>query len=240
MKDTNSFLNYYNSVFDGKFETSPLQEKIAESLESVINGDCKRLVVQCPPKSGKSTLSKLLLSFLRGSDNFANHFLVSYSIQVASISNKEVEAYTRTPQFKEFFPKFNPEEGTLLPVGNFGSVCGFCYGTTSPSTEGVGVALYDDPFRPDYTEKDINLFLEWRKQVTSIRGIGSCAEIILYSHRFNPSVDFLGKLTKEEEWKVLKISDSYQGSLSTSTNVEGVRESIGDRALQSLYQLSLP
>lgn len=240
MKTNESFLNYCNSVFDEKFETSPLQEKIAESLESVINGDCKRLVVQCPPKSGKSTLSKVLLSFLRGSDNSANHFLVSYSQQLASILGKEVEAYTRTSKFKEFFPTFNPDEGNLLPVGNFGSVCGFCYGTTSPYSEGVGVALYDDPFRSNYTEKDINLFLEWRKQVTSIRGIGNCAEIILYSHRFDPSVDFLGKLTKGEEWKVLKISHICEHLDHLPYTFKEIRESIGDRASQSLYQLSPP
>lgn len=240
MKTNESFLNYCESTFDGKFETSPFHERIVESLESVIKGECKRLVVQCPPKSGKTTLSKLLLSFLRGSDNAANHFLISHMQQVASISGKEVEAYTKTSKFKEFFPKFNPEEGALLPVGTFGSVCGFCYGTISPSTEGVGVALYDDPFGYNSTEKDINLFLEWRRQVTSIRGIGNCAEIILYSHRFDPSVDFLGKLTKGEGWKVLKISNGYQGALSTPTDVEAIRESIGDRAFQSLYQLSLP
>jgi hypothetical protein len=240
MKTKISYLEYCKSVFDGKFETSPFQEKVAESFESVIKGDCKRLVIQCPPKSGKTTLSKLLLSYLKGSDSLSNHFLISYSQQVASNSGKEVKAYTKTPQFKEFFPKFNPEEGALLPVGNFGSVCGFCYGTTSPPIEGVGIALYDDPFRPNYTEKDINLFLEWRKQVTSVRGIGNCAEIIFYSHCFNPSIDFLGKLTKGEEWKVLKISNLCGHSDYPSPDLEEIRTSIGDRAFQSLYQFSLP
>ena len=56
------FLAFADLMLDGKLKVAAFHEIIASNFEAVARGDCKRLIISCPPRSGKSMLSQVFVA----------------------------------------------------------------------------------------------------------------------------------------------------------------------------------
>ncbi len=47
------FLAFADLMLDGKVKVAPFHEIIASNFEAVARGECQRVIISCPPRSGK-------------------------------------------------------------------------------------------------------------------------------------------------------------------------------------------
>ena len=80
------FLAFADLMLDGKLKVAPFHEIIASNFEAVANGDVHRLIVSCPPRSGKSMLSQVFVAWLLGRDEQTQHIIASYGQQLVTDS----------------------------------------------------------------------------------------------------------------------------------------------------------
>ena len=79
--------------------------QIAEGLERVARGECKRLMITMPPRHGKSELaSRRFPSWVLGDDPNKNLISASYNSDLASDFGREVRNIVNSQQFSNVFP----------------------------------------------------------------------------------------------------------------------------------------
>lgn len=184
-----NFLAYCNIVTDGGFEVTPFREAVASAFEGVAEGKCKKLLVIGYPRSGKTFLSRLFISWLTGKFPESNHIVSSYSIQLA----RYLAASILTQNNRELFDQ--NYQGRVLSVATCGSTCGYGYGDLSHGSDGVGVFLMDEPQRNVILELEGVRVKDWYRNQVVTRSMTKTAQVIL-------ATDFVGsfipKLIEED------------------------------------------
>jgi len=151
------FLAFADICLDGKLKVAPFHEIIASNFEAIAKGECTRLIVSCPPRSGKSMLSQIFVAWLIGRDQETQHIIASYGAQLSGRFLRGIHGYMRHASFKKVFSNFlgyEPDSkydlrggGYILGTSVGGVLTGFTAGSKSADSPGVGALVIDDPLK---------------------------------------------------------------------------------------------
>ncbi len=151
------FLAFSDLMLDGKLKVEPFHEIIASGFEDIANWRYQRLIVSCPPRSGKSMLSQLFVAWLLGRDQQTQHIIASYGAQLSNRFHRGTISYLKHKHFNKVFPEwtgFYPDSkyemrggGYILATSVGGVLTGFTAGTPSDDSPGVGALVIDDPLK---------------------------------------------------------------------------------------------
>lgn len=106
---------------DPKFIASQFHRSYYCILDRFAKGDIKRLIVQCPPQTGKSTgSSRNLPAFMLGRNPDLRIGLASYAATIAQDFNRDVQRIIDTPEYHRVFPDTSLQGGMNVVVkGNY-------------------------------------------------------------------------------------------------------------------------
>ena len=173
------FLAFAEIMKDGHLKVVDFHEIIGSAFEDLANRRYRRLIVSCPPRSGKSMLATMFMAWLLGRDQETQHIVASYGIVLSSKFHREAVAMLKTPTFKRIFPEwkgFSPDSkydmlggGYILPTSVGGVLTGFTAGTTKIDAEGVGAMIIDDPLKSSDSKAALETLETWWGEQASTR-----------------------------------------------------------------------
>jgi predicted phage terminase large subunit-like protein len=145
----------YAALCDRNYVVSRFHSILARKLESVAHGRTRRLIINVPPRHGKSRMTTVELpTWMLGQNPTKKIVLTSYSNNLASKHSKESRARLQSSLYRAMFPEtqLNPrdagaDEWTTLKGGLYkatgigGSLTG----------HGAELLIVDDPFK-DFEE----------------------------------------------------------------------------------------
>ena len=197
------------------------QQAICEALERVFIGDISRLIINIPPRAGKTELAVInFMAWAMGNAPYANFIYTSYSAAMAQnysgVTRNAMQhawyqavfkgvALAQDSQAKHLFR--TRHGGQVYAAGAGGTITGFGAGHKG---EGFGgCILIDDPIKPaDATSNVVrNGVNEWYHETLKSRTNSPKTPIILIMQRVHPD-DLSGYLLgggSGETWEHLKI-----------------------------------
>jgi predicted phage terminase large subunit-like protein len=107
------FITYTKS----DYEVNQHHAAICQILDLFVSKKIRRLILQAPPRSGKSEIvSRRMPAYILGKNPHASIIATSYGSELSSMLNRDVQKVIDTPQYQELFPK------TLLSRSNIRTV----------------------------------------------------------------------------------------------------------------------
>ena len=223
---------FFKQNYKRKFVVSEHHKKIARKLKEVIDGKCKRLIINIAPRYGKTELAVKAFIAYGFAINPRSKFLhVSYSQELAVSNSEDVrDSFILNPEYDRFFNVgLNPSStakkkwetkdgGVLYATATGGQVTGFGAGDVD-SEEGFfddysetnvfsGAIVIDDPIKPEDAESSlVRQKVNNRYESTLKNRVNSVnTPIIVIMQRLHED-DLCGHLIEEygNEWDVLKL-----------------------------------
>lgn len=183
------FLAFADVMMDGKLKVELFHEIIASAFEDVAELRYHRLIVSCPPRSGKSLLSQLFVAWLLGRDQQTQHILASYGQLLSNRFQRGIIGFLRHKHFNKCFPDwqgFNTDSkydmrggGYILATSVGGVLTGFTAGSSSLDSPGVGAMVIDDPLKNGEGRAAIQNLEYWWGQEASTRRTNRWAQILI-------------------------------------------------------------
>ena len=106
------FLAFADIMKKGDLKVVAFHEIIASAFEDLANKRYRRLIVSCPPRSGKSMLATMFVAWLLGRDQQTQHIVASYGQTLSGKFHKDTIGYLKHPEFRKIFPEwkgFSPD-----------------------------------------------------------------------------------------------------------------------------------
>lgn len=253
------FKDFVNYTFKD-YQWNWHNELLCDALEKVVNGEIKRLMIEMPPRHGKSELASIRLpAWFIGKMPDKEIIAVSYGSDLASDFGREVRNLIKDIKYRNLFlvrlsedsdakNKWNTiQDGSYIATGIGGSVTG----------KGADLLLIDDPFK-DRAEADSKTVrdsrIAWYQSVARTR-LSPNGAIVIINTRWHDG-DLSGHLLKLQEedpmadkWHRIKLPaiatkvERYRGvgealwpqrwSLS---EILKIKANIGVREFAALYQ----
>lgn len=183
------FLAFADLMLDGKLKVEPFHEIIASGFEDVADWRYQRLIVSCPPRSGKSMLAQLFVAWLLGRDQQSQHIIASYGQQLSNRFHRGINGYLRHKHFGRVFPEwlgFYPDSkydmrggGYILATSVGGVLTGFTAGTPAEDNPGVGAMVVDDPLKGSDSRAALDGLEDWWGEQASTRRTNRWAQILI-------------------------------------------------------------
>jgi predicted phage terminase large subunit-like protein len=174
---------------NGDLKVSPFHEIIASAFEDLYERRYNRLIISCPPRSGKSMLSTMFLAWLLGKDERTQHILASYGASLSQKFHREAVVMMKTPSFRKVFPEFSGFNrdskydlvggGYVLATSVGGILTGFTSGTIDMDSTGIGAALIDDPLKSSDSKAALDNLESWWAEQMSTRRTNHYAQVII-------------------------------------------------------------
>jgi predicted phage terminase large subunit-like protein len=221
-------LLYFTKIFyylrtGRKFEISfpPGREShyiaICRELEEVFDGKTKRLIINVPPRYGKTELLIHFIAWTMAQYPDSNFLYVSYSHSLAKKQTQTIRHILQMPEYVELFnvklkgdtsAKDNfetTENGSVYAAGAGGSITGRGAGIKGADRFG-GCIVIDDIHKPDEVTSDtmregIN---EWYYNTLQSRVNSSSTPVIFIGQRLHED-DLAANLIRSGDWKTLII-----------------------------------
>lgn len=143
------------------FIVAPHFIKIANTLEEVSKGNIKRLIINIPPRYGKTELAvKCFIAWSLAKNPQSKFIHLSYSDSLALDNSSQTKEYIESDSFQKFWGMklkkdaqskskwFNDFGGGVYATASGGAITGFGAGVTE-SKEFSGAIIIDDPLKPD-------------------------------------------------------------------------------------------
>ncbi len=169
---------FFKQKFQRKFVVGKHHVAIADALNRVLSGDCKRLIINIAPRYGKTELAvKNFIAMGLAINPKAKFIHLSYSDDLARDNSRGVQEILREDSYKRLFPGtaptswstrkwFTSQGGGLYAVSSAGQVTGFGAGIVDEEDEKEltaeieelasvddgtfgGAIVIDDPIKPD-------------------------------------------------------------------------------------------
>lgn len=151
----------YKENHNRKFVTSHHFIKIAETLEKVVKGEINRLIINIPPRYGKTELAiKIFVSWCLAKWNYSKFIHLSYSDALALDNSAQTKEYIQSEAFQRLWQMelkkdaqskgkwFNEFGGGMYATASGGAITGFGAGVSDCETFS-GAIIIDDPLKPD-------------------------------------------------------------------------------------------
>lgn len=154
-----------------KWQRAAHHHIICDALMRVFRGECKRLIINIPPRYSKTELVSKFVSFALGHHPDAEFMYLSYSVTLAKEKTADILADVRHSAYQQIFPDVEltkdaeghwktSRRGAVYAAGTEGTVTGFGAGKMR---DGFGGAMIvDDPLKPDEAFSDVSRESVWR------------------------------------------------------------------------------
>lgn len=207
-------------------------DAIAEHLQSVARGDIKRLLVNMPPRHGKSSYINVLFTTWLMLNNPAIRLLCgSYAMNLATRDNLKVRRLIKSPWFQERYGHLfqltkDQDAKTKFETNRLGYRMAVSVGS-SATGEGGDVLLLDDPHNIDEKESPAKreAALDWFDNTWSTR-LNSQIDgaMIVVGQRIHEQ-DVSGHIldTNDGEWVHLNLPAEYEEASPCKTFLPGQR-----------------
>ena len=192
----NSFLAFCEIMKGGDLQVSNFHEIIAAAFEDLFDKRYRRLIISCPPRSGKSMMGTFFLAWLLGRDHETEHIVASYGGSLSNKFHKEAVIYMKKKEFKRIFPTWEGfrsgskydmvQGGYILPTSVGGILTGFTAGSSNMTSPGIGVMLVDDPLKGSDSVAAIAGLKPWWVEQASTRRTNNYAQVVIAT-RFHES-----------------------------------------------------
>lgn len=246
----NSLISFTEYTFP-TFQAGVHHRTIADALERVERGECRRLMIFAPPRHTKSELaSRRFPAWYVGRNPDKQIICATYGQGFADDFGRDVRQIVRSEEFRALFPhvalaedsqaqaKWRTEQGGIyIAAGVDGPLTG----------RGAHLALIDDPFkdRKDAESETMrNNVWHWYTSVLRTRLMPGGA-IVLIMTRWHED-DLAGRLLTEqakggEQWEVVKLPAISEGmplwpEWFGLDELEAIRRAVGPRDWLALYQ----
>lgn len=193
-----------------RYEVARVHEAIAEACEDCEKNPAQRLIINCPPRHGKTQLASLsFVPWFIGRNPLKSTIFGTYNEVYARKVGKEIRDTMLSPQYQQVFPDVELKTGSKaanrfeLKGGGGLSFAG--RGGTITGLGGHGIIL-DDPIK-DAEEARSELIRdnmwEWYNRVIATRLMDDTAFILVIQTRWHED-DLVGRLTDPENPHYLK------------------------------------
>ena len=194
---------------DANYEPSKVHKLLAQKLEDVESGKCKRLIITMPPRHGKSRMAAIEFpAWYLGKDPTRQVIMSSYGDSLSLKHSRESRDRCRSPQYERTFPKSKPN--TRMQAKNtwgFLQGGGFSATTVGGGMTGLGADLLiiDDPHK-NRQEAESKLvrdrIWDWFTS-TAFTRLSRDGAVIVIMTRWHVD-DLVGRLTSDEYQSKLK------------------------------------
>lgn len=222
---------------------------VAEGLDRVLAGTCRRLMIFMPPQNGKSELtSRRFPAFVLGKKPDTRIIACSYSFSLAQGMSRDVQKIIDSREYQQLFPETHlaegkdPEkrtQGQFDVVGHRGYylAAGIDGGVTGMTSD---IGIIDDPIK-NRAEAESDAYREnvWEfyKSAFATRQFGTEGAIILLMTRWHED-DLAGRLMAlsnenpdADRWEIISLPAIAEA------RVEGDPRQIGDALWPEKYPL---
>ena len=197
------------------------QEAICDALERVVIGKTKRLIINMPPRSGKTELAVInFIAWATGLFPNSHWIHASYSKRLATNNAFNVRELMRHEAYAQIFPwikfrqdsaakdEFHTEQGGVVyATGAEGSITGRGAGGMSGMFQGA--IVIDDPHKPGEASSDVmrGNVIDWFSTTMESRKNSPDTPIIIIKQRLheNDLSGFLLAGGNGEHWEHLNI-----------------------------------
>ena len=219
-KCENSLLFFTRYIFKEntgkKFQVAKFHETLADTLHKVHKGEIKRLIINIPPRYGKTELAvKMYIAWSLAKNPAAKFIHLSYSDSLALDNSSMTKEYINSDAFGRLWDIklkkdsqsqkkwYTTEGGGVYATSSGGAITGFGAGSG-------GAIIIDDPLKPDDALSDVRRSFINNRYNTTIRSRVNDRDvpIIVIMQRLHEE-DLSGYLLdggSGEEWHHLKLS----------------------------------
>lgn len=163
-----NFTRYiYKENHRRNFTVSPHFVLMANALMKVIIGETKRLIINIPPRYGKTELAvKNFIAYGLALNPQSKFIHLSYSDDLALDNSSQTKEYIESESFQSIWPMnlkkdaqgkkkwFNEFGGGCYATASGGAITGFGAGVTD-SEKFSGAIIIDDPLKPDDAHSEV-------------------------------------------------------------------------------------
>lgn len=199
-----------------KFEVAPFHVKLAETLEAVNRGEIKRLIINIPPRYGKTEIAvKMFIAWSIAKNPSSKFIHLSYSDSLALDNSSLTRDYIQSQAFQDIWGTelkkdsqsqkkwYTTSGGGVYATASGGAITGFGAGSG-------GAIIIDDPLKPDDAVSDVKRKFINNRYNTTIRSRVNDRDtpIIVIMQRLHED-DLTGYLLdggSGEQWHHLKLS----------------------------------
>lgn len=183
------FLCFCDIMKNGDLRVEPFHEIIASAFEDLFDRKYRRLIISCPPRSGKSMMSTMFLAWLIGKDEKTQHIIASYGATLSGKFHREVVNMMKLKNYARIFPEFSgfnrdskydlAAGGYILATSVGGILTGFTSGTMDMDSPGIGIGLVDDPLKSSDSKKALDTLESWWAEQFSTRRTNNYAQVVV-------------------------------------------------------------
>jgi len=143
---------FFRHRFNKKFVIGEHHKTICDALDRVMNGKCKRLIINIAPRYGKTELAVKNFIAQGLAINPSSRFIhLSYSDDLALDNSEEVKDIVKSEEYQRLFPNVKIKQGSDSKKKWYTSENGGVYATsTKGQVTGFGAGRVDDDFDPDF------------------------------------------------------------------------------------------
>jgi predicted phage terminase large subunit-like protein len=241
----------YAKYINTQYETPKHIRQIAEKLQQIQSGKIKRLIINLPPRHGKSWLvNRYFVPWLLGKTPTAKIIVSSYASSLAADFTREARDQIRFEKYNDIFPdtkiddkvaasdRWQTTEGGIVIGAGVGA------GITG---RGMFYGIIDDPVKDDEEAMSRTVqekTWDWYRSTFYTRlEPPEDARIVLIQTRWGLN-DLTGKLIEQnpDEWDVLKLpainenNEALWPERFPISVLNKIRVNVGERAWSALYQ----
>lgn len=199
------------------FHSNWHQQEICNALERVVIGDTKRLIINVPPRSGKTEIAvKSFIAWSMGIYPDSEFIHASYSKRLAAANTYDIRAIMQHERYSGLFPTVKLEDdsrakdefrttagGIVYATGADGTITG--YGASKMRESFGGAIIIDDPHKAGEANSPImrQSVVDWYQSTMRSRLNKPDGPIIVIMQRLHED-DLSGWLLKGgsgEEWE---------------------------------------
>jgi predicted phage terminase large subunit-like protein len=199
-----------------KFEVAEFHKTLANTLHKVHNGEIKRLIINIPPRYGKTEIAvKMFIAWTLAKNPMAKFIHLSYSDSLALDNSSMTKEYINSDAYQSIWNLqlkkdsqsqkkwYTTQGGGVYATSSGGAITGFGAGTG-------GAIIIDDPLKPDDALSDVRRSFINNRYNTTIRSRVNDRDvpIIVIMQRLHEE-DLSGYLLdggSGEQWHHLKLS----------------------------------
>lgn len=180
-----------------KWLRGPHHKAICDALMRVFRGECKRLIINVPPRYSKTEIAVVnFIAWALGHVPDAEFIHASYAAPLAVNNSANVRSLLQHEAYQQVFPTSRlasdakshwttTEGGVMYAAGAGGTITGFGAGK---HREGFGGAIIiDDPHKPDEAKSDVirQGVIDWFQNTLESRKNSKDTPIILIMQRLH-------------------------------------------------------
>lgn len=205
-----------------KWQQAKHHQQICDALMRVYSGECKRLIINIPPRYSKTILAMIyFMAWTLGRNADAEFIHTSYSARLASTNSWQTRELVSSAEYQKIFPNVKIKQdstardewrttagGCVYAVGSGGAITG--YGAGKVRAGFGGALLLDDPHKADEARSEImrQNVIDWFQNTLESRKNSPDTPIILIMQRLHEK-DLSGWLLdggNGEQWEHLCLA----------------------------------